>query len=176
MLTITRKCLIHINKLGIRPFLSIDRHKIAKIEDYSKTHLRVGDFIEVEWAFKQNEISNFLSVIGDENPIHYDENYVKKYTKFSRVIVPGNIYIYIYVYNIYIYIYIGMMAGFLFTKIISEYLPTPIHIQQELKFCQPIFEGEEVIYNRYIIFLDKSKTTADTNTKTSKIFSLQDNN
>ena len=73
--------------------------------------------------FNQQQVTDWQFLVGDNNPIYNDAEYCKT-TRFKKPIVPG------------------LMAAGLISAALSD--SGNIYVQQELKFPEPIYIGDEM--------------------------------
>ena len=92
-----------------------------------KHNFKIGDFVLIEKAFSQAEVNMYNDLIGDTNPIHFDEVYCQK-TIFKTSIVPG------------------LLVSSLFGGLLGSKLPGTgtIYLGQNLKFKKPVYIDELV--------------------------------
>jgi len=85
------------------------------------TQLAVGDSAELSRQAKAKEIAEFVTLVGDSNPVHSDAMFMGQ-TPFQEPIVPG------------------MWTAALISAVIGNRLPGPgsIYAAQELKFLRPV--------------------------------------
>lgn len=50
--------------------------------------LSVGDVVEFEWVFREEDVTTFAELVGDKNPIHTDEE-VASESIFGQKVVHG---------------------------------------------------------------------------------------
>lgn len=88
---------------------------------------KVGDKASLSKKFSENDVLNFSSTSGDENPIHFDEKYAKD-SKFGQRIVQGPMVV-------------SLIGG-----ILGSQLPGPgtIYLGQESSFKKPVFFEQKV--------------------------------
>ena len=87
-------------------------------------------------TFTQDDIDTFNRCVGDENPIHSDEEFCKN-TIFGKPIVPG------------------LLTSGVFGGILGTNLPEgAVLLGIELKFTAPVFVGEKV---RVVVMFKKQR-------------------
>lgn len=88
---------------------------------------KVGDRASLSKRFSEHDVLSFSSTSGDENPIHFDENYASK-SRFEQRIVQGPMVI-------------SLVGGILGSKLPG---PGTIYLSQETSFKQPVFIDQKV--------------------------------
>jgi len=75
-----------------------------------------------EFSFSQQEVNQFASLTGDNNPLHLDTDYAAK-TPFRRPIMHG------------------FLGGSIFSKVLGTLFPGEgsIYLKQSMEFVQPMF-------------------------------------
>jgi acyl dehydratase len=92
------------------------------------THLnQVGAIYRHSFSFIQAQVNDFMQVTGDNNPLHWDENYAAQ-TPFKKPIIHG------------------FLGGSIFSKVLGTIFPAEgtVYLAQEMKFLRPMYV--EVIY------------------------------
>lgn len=89
--------------------------------------LRVGQEYIGERLISSDLINKFGNVVGDHNPIHFDQSYAST-TVFKKPIAHG------------------MLIGGIISSILANEFPGPgtIYLDQFLKFNYPIFHNDNV--------------------------------
>lgn len=89
--------------------------------------IKIGDFAETTKSFSKEEVVKYNEIIGDTNPIHFDENYASQ-TSFKRTIVPG------------------LLVTSLFGGLLGSQLPGEgtILIGHTTRFIKPTFINDKV--------------------------------
>jgi 3-hydroxybutyryl-CoA dehydratase len=89
--------------------------------------LTSGDTASLSKTISDQDIVGFAEVVGDNNPVHLDEEYASK-TMFKKRIAHG------------------MLCGGLISAVIGTKLPGPgaIYLSQTLKFMAPVYIGDTV--------------------------------
>ena len=90
--------------------------------------LRVGDHLELQRCFTQEDGLTFASVSGDDNPIHApfssSSSPLPSSLPLSEPIVPG------------------MLTAALFSALFGSQLPGSVYVSQSLRFLRPVRYGE----------------------------------
>ena len=91
------------------------------------TDLQIGTKAEVSRLVSRRVIADFVEAVGDENPIHSDEEFAAR-TPFGKPIAPG-------IWTA------GLVSGVLGTQ-----LPGPgcLYISQALHFAKPVMVGDTI--------------------------------
>lgn len=102
--------------------------------------LKVGDKASLTKIFSENNVLKFSLLSGDENPIHFDQEYAAT-TRFKKRIVQGP--------------YVAALFG----GILGSEVPGPgtIYINQNTNFIAPVFIGDTVTANVEIISIREDK-------------------
>lgn len=89
--------------------------------------LEIGQTASVSRTISAQDISAFAGLTGDNNPIHFDEEYARQ-TRFGRPIAHGI-----------------LVAG-LVSAVIGTQLPGPgtIYLHQEMDFRRPVYPGDTI--------------------------------
>jgi acyl dehydratase len=84
--------------------------------------LKIGQSYEMKRTFTLQEVSDFVKLSYDTNPIHTDVEYAQT-TQFGQIIVPG------------------FLTGSLFSAIIGARFPgyCSIYLNQNMSFRSPVF-------------------------------------
>ncbi|MGH2403301.1 MAG: MaoC family dehydratase [bacterium] len=90
-------------------------------------HLALGDAAELSRDVKSEEITIFVHLVGDRNPVHSDAALMGQ-TRFGEPIVPG------------------MWTAALVSAVIGTRLPGPgsIYASQDLRFLRPVKVGDTI--------------------------------
>ena len=89
--------------------------------------LSVGVHAEVSRVVTPRVVAEFVEAVGDENPLHSDEQFAAT-TRIGKPIAPG--------------IWIaGLVSGVLGTQLPG---PGSLYISQELSFLKPVFLGDTI--------------------------------
>lgn len=88
---------------------------------------KVGDSAERSRTIEARDIELFTSISGDRNPLHYDEEAVKK-TKFGEIVVQGGI------------------TSAILNAVVAEDLPGPgtVFLQVNWSFKAPVRPGDTI--------------------------------
>jgi 3-hydroxybutyryl-CoA dehydratase len=89
--------------------------------------LAIGTTAELRKTITDQDIVRFAEIVGDNNPVHLDEEYAAK-TMFKKRIAHG------------------MLCGGLISAVIGTKLPGPgtIYLSQSLRFTAPVYIGDTV--------------------------------
>ena len=87
--------------------------------------LSVGQKAFLKKTITQTDLSHFIAITGDKNPLHVDDHFAEQ-TFFGQRIVHG------------------MLSASLFSTLIGMYLPGigSIYRSQTLEFLRPVFIGD----------------------------------
>lgn len=101
---------------------------------------KVGDKASITKLFSENNVLKFSLLSGDENPIHFDQEYAST-TRFKKRIVQGP--------------YVAALFG----GILGSEVPGPgtIYLNQNTNFIAPVFIGDTVTANVEILSIRKDK-------------------
>jgi len=85
-------------------------------------------------------VRKYAEISGDRNPLHFDEEFVKK-TKFGRLVVQG-----------------GLTTGLLHALVAMD-LPGPgtVFLSQNWKFTAPVFIGDTITAEVEVLSVHSSK-------------------
>ena len=86
---------------------------------------RVGDSYDSIRCFTAAEVSQFVGLTHDSNPMHTDPDFAAQ-GRFGACVVHG------------------MLVGSLFGAIVGQRFPGAIYVSQTLEFRKPVFVGETV--------------------------------
>lgn len=102
--------------------------------------INIGDKVSFTKKFTQDEVNAYSKCSNDNNPIHYESEYVSN-TIFKKPIVQG------------------LMVAGLFGGLLGSTLPGKgtIHLGQDLKFLKPVYVNEEVKASIQVIHIRKDK-------------------
>lgn len=113
----------------------------------------IGQEVTEEHIFSQEDVKEFATLSGDNNPIHLDEKYAAR-TRYGKPIVHG------------------ILITGLFSKLIGTQLPGEgsIYLEQNTQFCKPVYVGEKVITRVRIIDvnLETNRLELETNVYNTK--------
>lgn len=89
--------------------------------------MKVGESASRKMIITEEAIAMFVTLSGDQNPIHSDEEFARK-SIFGGRIAPG------------------LQVASLISAVLANDLPGPgtIYLGQNLQFLQPAFLGDEV--------------------------------
>lgn len=87
---------------------------------------QVGAAYRLSKAFTQQDITTFVTLTGDTNPIHTDPKSAREQS-FKATILPG------------------LLSASLFPAIIGSQFPGAVYLKQELTFRNPAMVGETLI-------------------------------
>ena len=87
--------------------------------------INIGDKHTLSKKITMEDISAWVSMMGDDNPVHTDEEYAKT-TRFGNVIAPGI-----------------MIAGFIST-VMTKATFGNVYSGQTLKFLKPVYVGDTI--------------------------------
>ena len=87
--------------------------------------LKVGQRASLEKTVTEEDLSHFIAITGDENPLHVDEDFAKQ-TFFGQRIAHG------------------MLSASLFSTLVGMHIPGigAIYRSQSLEFLRPVFIGD----------------------------------
>ena len=107
----------------------------ATIDDF-----HVGQHASVTKTFTEADVESFISITGDTNPLHVDEEFAAK-TPFRRRILQG------------------MLTASLFSTMVGIRLPGTgaIYRSQTLRFLQPVFIGDTVTAHFVVRSIDRAR-------------------
>ncbi|GAB4183417.1 MAG: MaoC family dehydratase [Thermoflexibacter sp.] len=96
------------------------------------TTIQEGEVCKHTFSFSQEQVNLFMQVSGDDNPLHWDEDFAAK-TTFKKPIIHG------------------FLGGSIFSKILGTIFPGAgsIYLSQEMKFLRPMFV--DTVYEAIII-------------------------
>jgi acyl dehydratase len=102
--------------------------------------LKVGQKASLKKIITQEDISNFIEITGDENPLHVDALFAEQ-TFFGRRIAHG------------------MLSASLFSTLVGMHIPGTgaIYKSQTLEFLRPVFIGDTLVAWFEIIAVDPEK-------------------
>lgn len=103
-------------------------------------HLQLNQTFSITTRITASDVETFGHIIGDLNPVHYDEAYAKTSIFKQRVAH-------------------GMFVGSLFSPILGMHLPGEgsIYLGQTLKFLKPTYFGDTITATVTIIEINKEK-------------------
>lgn len=96
-------------------------------------------------------VRQFAEMSGDFNPIHFDDDYAKT-TRFGRRIAHG------------------MILGAITSRLLNEKIGSGgIYLAQSLKFTNPVFIDEEIVFELEMIKLHKGRGFGIVETNAKKL-------
>ena len=102
-----------------------DATKVRTIEGTIPSHgkgLQIGQYSSLHESYSQNDVHEFGTLIGDLNPVHYDE----KQHNYEKPIVHG------------------ILLSSVFSTIFGTLIPGSIYRSQTLKFQNPVYIDDNV--------------------------------
>jgi 3-hydroxybutyryl-CoA dehydratase len=105
--------------------------------------IKPGDSASLSLTVLQSVVEGFGEVVGDKNPIHFDDAFAKT-TRFGRRIAHG------------------MLSASLISAVIGNELPGPgsIYISQTLEFTSPVYLGDELTAKVTVVAVRQDKPIA----------------
>ncbi len=106
--------------------------------DRSKVH--IGAKAKRHLTFGAADVEAYARITGDNNPLHFDEEFAAK-TKFGRLVVHG-----------------GLTAGIL-NALVAEDLPGPgtVFMSQKLEYKAPVFIGDTIAGEVEVLSVHETK-------------------
>jgi 3-hydroxybutyryl-CoA dehydratase len=106
---------------------------------------KIGDKVEENFSFSQEDVNLFMNLTGDKNPVHYDEEYTKD-TIFKKPIIHG------------------FLASSIFSKILGMEMPGKgtIYINQNISFKRPMYVDEVYTCIVEILEINENRFTLST--------------
>ncbi len=113
--------------------------------------LRVGQKATRTVTFTTEHVKTFAELMGDYNPLHFDEAFVAN-TKFKRLVVQG-----------------GLTTGLLHTLVAMD-MPGPgtVFLSQNWKFIAPVFIGDTITAEAEVVSLHESKPVSQLKIKITR--------
>jgi 3-hydroxybutyryl-CoA dehydratase len=113
--------------------------------------MKPGDSASQSLIVHERVVAEFGELVGDMNPIHFDETFAKT-TKFGRRIAHG------------------MLSASLISAVIGNRLPGPgsIYLGQTLQFVSPVYLGDELTAKVTVLSVRNDKPIATLETICSK--------
>ena len=104
------------------------------------SELKVGQKASIQKTFTAADVTAFAGISLDVNPIHVSEGYAKT-TPFGRRIVHG------------------ILTSGLISAVLGNHLPGPgtVYLGQELRFCAPVYLGDDITAEVEILDLREEK-------------------
>ena len=105
--------------------------------------MRVGDAASRSLTITNEVIARFGEVVGDHNPLHFDDAYAAT-TRFGSRIAHG------------------MLAAGLISAVLGNELPGPgtVYLSQSLQFTGPVFPGDVITATARVTKLREDKPIA----------------
>ena len=87
----------------------------------------VGEQASLTKTVTESDVTTFAELIGDQNPIHTDDEYARK-SRFGKRVAHG------------------VFTGGLISAVLGNDLPGPgsIYLSQQLEFLAPVFVGDTI--------------------------------
>ena len=110
-------------------------YRLTKYSD-----LKVGQKASLQKKITEADLSNFVAITGDKNPLHVDALFAEQ-TFFGQRIAHG------------------MLSASLFSTLVGMHIPGTgaIYKSQTLEFLRPVFIGDKLIAWFEIIAIDPEK-------------------
>lgn len=107
--------------------------------------INMGDTFQKTFMYTQEDVNKFAELVGDNNPIHLDEEYAKE-TIFGRRIIHG------------------MLSASIFSKIFGTIWPGEgtVYVSQSLKFLAPMYTHVPYVATCQVISVVKNKAEIKT--------------
>ncbi len=102
--------------------------------------LKVGQKASLTKTITEEDLSHFIAITGDTNPLHVDESFAKQ-TFFGQRIAHG------------------MLSASLFSTLVGMHIPGigAIYKSQTLEFLRPVFIGDTLCAFFEIVAIDPEK-------------------
>ncbi len=102
--------------------------------------LKVGQNASLTKTITEEDLSHFIAITGDTNPLHVDESFAKQ-TFFGQRIAHG------------------MLSASLFSTLVGMHIPGigAIYKSQTLEFLRPVFIGDTLCAWFEIVEIDQKK-------------------
>ncbi len=100
--------------------------------------LKIGQKASLTKTITEDDLSHFIAITGDTNPLHVDESFAKQ-TFFNQRIAHG------------------MLSASLFSTLVGMHIPGigAIYKSQTLKFLRPVFIGDTLCAWFEIVAIEK---------------------
>ncbi len=110
-------------------------YKLTTFDD-----LKVGQKTSLTKIITEEDLTHFIAITGDENPLHIDESFAKQ-TFFGQRIAHG------------------MLSASLFSTLVGLHIPGigAIYKSQTLEFLHPVFIGDTLCAWFEIVKIDREK-------------------
>ena len=111
------------------------KHKLTTFDD-----LKVGQKASLTKTVTEADLSHFIAITGDTNPLHVDKTFAEK-TFFGQRIAHG------------------MLSASLFSTLVGLHIPGigAIYKSQTLEFLRPVFIGDTLCAWFEIVEIDQEK-------------------
>jgi acyl dehydratase len=102
--------------------------------------LTVGQRVSRALELTADHVKSFAEMIGDYNPLHFDEAFAGK-TKFGKLVVQG-----------------GLTTGLLHALVAMD-MPGPgtVFLSQNWKFTTPVFIGDTITAHAEVVTIHETK-------------------
>lgn len=101
------------------------------VSDHPLQYIQVGDYAEITKVFTDQDVHKFAQLVGDYNPVHFDEEYATNdmNNMFSGRVVHG------------------ILVGALISTVAGTILPGPgsVYLSQSFQFKKPAYLNEELL-------------------------------
>jgi len=106
----------------------------------SFSDLKIGQKVSIKKTITQEDLSHFIAITGDKNPLHVDESFAKQ-TFFGQKIAHG------------------MLSASLFSTLVGMHIPGigAIYKSQTLEFLRPVFIGDTLCAWFEVVGIDQEK-------------------
>ncbi len=110
-------------------------HQLTTFDD-----LKIGQKASLTKTITEKDLSHFIAITGDTNPLHIDESFAKQ-TFFGQRIAHG------------------MLSASLFSTLVGMHIPGigAIYKSQTLEFLLPVFIGDTLCAWFEIVEIDQEK-------------------
>jgi acyl dehydratase len=100
----------------------------------------LGEQASLTRTITENDVKQFAALVGDDNPVHVDDEFAKK-TRFGRRIAHG------------------MWGASLISAVLGTRLPGPgtIYLSQTFQFLGPIYLGDSITAQVTVVKLREDK-------------------
>jgi acyl dehydratase len=108
---------------------STTQHEIT-INNHPLSTIRIGDYATLNKTFTEQHVEQFAHLVGDFNPVHFDEQYVKE--KMNGIFKQRVVH--------------GILLGGLISTLAGTVLPGPgsVYLHQTFNFLKPAYIGDSV--------------------------------
>ena len=113
----------------------VQNNTLATYDDLSE-----GQSASFTKTITQADISHFIAITGDVNPLHVNATFAER-TFFKKPIAHG------------------MLAGAMFSHVLGMLLPGTgaIYRSQSLSFCKPVYVGDTICTQLSIVGVERAK-------------------